>query len=77
MIAEIVQITRTAAAAKSFTCPAFSFRPGDNKSTLISMEVLISSAAITDPIQSKTMHHSRADKWRIIAEIITTEAAIL
>ncbi len=75
MIAETNETTKTAAAAMSFACPARSFLSGIARSTFISIDVLISSAPITELMQNNKMHNSREDILRTNAVIITINAA--
>ncbi|MEY3412169.1 MAG: hypothetical protein RIQ70_857 [Bacteroidota bacterium] len=53
-----ILITKTAAAAMSLIKPAVGFCSGQIKSIVFSIAVLMISIAITNPQQSKMMHHS-------------------
>lgn len=75
IIAETNETTKTAAAAKSFALPARSFFSGIARSTLISMEVFINSAAITELMQNNRMHNSSSVTFNMKAVISTTMAA--
>jgi hypothetical protein len=75
IIAETIDTTKTAAAARSFAFPAFSFLSGMVMSTLTSIEVLISSAAITELIQNNNTHNSSSDTLKMNAVIKTITAA--
>ena len=73
--AETDDTTRTAAAARSFALPALSFLSGMARSTFISIDVLISSAAMTELIQNNKTHNSRRETCNIKAVIRTITAA--
>ena len=75
IIAETIDTTKTAAAARSFALPAFSFLSGMVRSTFISIDVLINSAAITELMQNNSTHNSSNDTFKMNAVINTTTAA--
>lgn len=75
MIAETIETIKTAAAAISLACPAFSFSSGIAKSTVNSSEVFINSAEITLAEHSKTIHHSTIAIFKKIPANNTRKAA--
>lgn len=75
IIAETSDTTKTAAAARSFALPALSFLSGIARSTFISIDVLISSADITELMQNNNTHNSSNDTCKMNAVTSTTTAA--
>lgn len=75
IMAEIIAATKTAPAAISFALPAFSLNSGEQISTRYSMEVLINSADITNPIANSSKHHSNGLTFKINPNATTIIAA--
>lgn len=59
--AALIAATRTLAAARSFTFLMESCQFGETKSAILSKEVLINSAEITNPIAKTIAIHSNAE----------------
>jgi len=74
IIAEVIELIKTAAAARSFTRPAFSWYPGEITSIKYSIVVLIISVVITKPMHNIIIIHSTVDTLKKIPETMTSKA---